>query len=202
MMRRFILILTLFASVSLYAEDFKILFVNSESIKIGKTVRKAGDTFSDTEKIYWKDGKQAMKVISLESKKQYVLVSEDFKKKKMKTAKDFIFKNHRLSTRGIGRLSDVGEQVGDIIYWFDPTLITIDYELEEGDFFFLRVDEKDMPIGIVDGQLVFDSRIWRDTEPRQIEADLFFHYNTGEDELVNPGIMIVPLPSEIHLRKR
>lgn len=201
-MRRFILILTLFASVSLYAEDFKILFVNSESIKIGKTVRKAGDTFSDTEKIYWKDGKQAMKVISIESKKQYVLVSEDFKKKKMKTAKDYIFKNHRLSTRGIGRLSDVGEQVGDLIYWFDPTLITIDYELEEGDYFFLRVDEKDLPIDIVDGQLVFDSRIWGDTEPRQIEADLLIHYNTGENELVDPGILIVPLPSEIHLRKR
>lgn len=201
-MRRFILILTLFASVSLYAEDFKILFVNSESIKIGKTVRKASDTFSDTEKIYWEDGKQAMKVISIESKKQYVLVSEDFKKKKMKTAKDYIFKNHRLSTRGIGRLSDVGEQVGDLIYWFDPTLITIDYELEEGDYFFLRVDEKDLPIDIVDGQLVFDSRIWGDTEPRQIEADLLIHYNTGENELVDPGILIVPLPSEIHLRKR
>lgn len=201
-MRRFILILTLFASVSMHAEDFKILFVNSESIKIGKTVRKVGDTFSDTEKIYWKDGKQAMKVISLESKKQYVLVSEDFKKKKMKTAKDFIFKNHRLSTRGISRLSDVGEQVGDLIYWFDPTLITIDYEPEEGDYFFLRVDEKYLPIDIVDGQLVLDTRIWGDTEPRQIEADLFFHYNTGENELVNPGILIIPLPSEIHLRKR
>lgn len=201
-MRRFILILTLFASVSLYAEDFKILFVNSESIKIGKTVRKAGDTFSDTEKIYWKDGKQAMKVISLDSKKQYVLVSEDFKKKKLKTAKDYIFKNHRLSTRGIGRLSDVGEQVGNLIYWFDPTLITIDYELEEGDHFFLRVDDNDLPIDIVDGQLVFDSRIWGDSEPRQIEADLLFHFNTGENELINPRILIVPLPNEIHLRKR
>ena len=201
-MRRFILILTLFASVSLYAEDFKILFVNSESIKIGKTVRKAGDTFSDTEKIYWKDGKQAMKVISLDSKKQYVLVSEVFKKKKLKTAKDYIFKNHRLSTRGIGRLSDVGEQVGDLIYWFDPTLITIDYELEEGDYFFLRVDDNDLPIDFVDGQLVFDSRIWGDSEPRQIEADLLFHFNTGENELINPRILIVPLPNEIHLRKR
>ena len=91
-MRRIIIILALFASISMYAEDFKILFVNSESIKIGKAVCKAGDTFNDTERIFWKDGKQAMKVISLETKKQYVLVSEDFKKKKMKTAKDFIFK--------------------------------------------------------------------------------------------------------------
>lgn len=201
-MRRFILILALFASVSVQAEDFRILFVNSESIKIGKTIRKAGDTFSDTERIYWKDGKQAMKVISIETKKQYVLVSEEFKKKKMKSVKDFIFKNHRLSTRGIGRLSDVGAQVGDIVYWFDPTLISIDFEPEEGDCFFLRINEKDLPIEIVESQLVFDSRIWGEMEPSPLEADLFFHYNTGENELINPGILFVPLPSEIHLRKR
>lgn len=202
MMRRFILILTLFASVSMYAEDFKILFVNSESIKIGKSVRKAGDTFSDNEKIYWKDGKQAMKVISLESQKQYVLVSEDFKKKKMKTAKDFIFKNHRLSTRGIGRLSDVGEQVGDLIYWFDPTLITIDYEPEEGEYFFLRLNGTDLPLEMTEGQLVFDSKIWGDAEIRPIEPDIYFHYRDGEDELVSQGIIIIPLPREIQLRKR
>lgn len=202
MMRRLLLILTFFASVSLYAEDFKILFVNSESIKIGKAVCKAGDTFSDTEKIFWKDGKQAMKVISLDTKKQYVLVSEDFKNRKMKTAKDFILKNHRLSTRGIGRLSDVRYQVGDFIYWFDPTLISVDYELEEGDYFFLRIDEEDRPIEIVDGQLVFDSRIWGDADPRQVETDLYFHYNSGENELVNPGIIIIPLPNEVHLRRR
>ena len=201
-MRRFLLILTLFASVSVYAEDFKILFVNSESIKIGKAVRKAGDTFSDTERIYWKDGKQAMKVISLETKKQYVLVSEDFKKKKMKSAKDFILKNHRLSTRGLGRLSDVGDQIGDYLYWFDPTLISIDYELDEGEYFFLRIEEKDLPIDIVDSQLLFDSRIWGDKEPRQLETDLYFHYNSGENELVDPGIIIIPLPEEIHLRRR
>ena len=201
-MRRFILLLSLFASFSLYAEDFKILFVNSESIKIGKTVRKVGDTFSDTEKIYWKDGKQAMKVISLESQKQYVLVSEDYKKKKMKTAKDFIFKNHRLSTRGICRLSDVGEQVGDLIYWFDPTLITIDYEPEEGEYFFLRLDGTDLPLEMTEGQLVFDSKFWGDAEIRPIEPDICFHYRDGEDELVIQGIVIIPLPSEIQLRKR
>ena len=201
-MRRFILILTLFASVSVHAEDFRILFVNSESIKIGKTIRKAGDTFSDTERIYWKDEKQAMKVISIETKKQYVLVSEEFKKKKMKSVKDFIFKNHRLSTRGIGRLSDVGAQVGDIVYWLDTTLISIDFEPEEGEYFFLRINEKDLPIEIMESQLVFDSKIWGEMEPSQLEADLFFHYNTGENELINPGLLFVPLPSEIHLRKR
>ena len=199
-MRKIVLLALLLVSASLRAEDFKILFINTGSIKIGKTTRIVGDVFSDAEKIFWKDGKQAMKVMSLDTKKQYVLVSEDFRQRKLKSAKDFIVKNNRLSTRGIGRLSDVGGQVGDLIYWFDPTLITIDYDLDEGDYFFLRVDENDLPIDVVDSQLVFDSRIWGDTEPRQIEVDLFFHCADGQDELVQPGIELVPLPNEVPLK--
>ena len=201
-MRIFLLILSLLASVSMCAEDFKILFLNTESIKIGKTVRSVGDTFSDSEKIYWKDGKQAMKVISLETKKQYVLVSEDFKQRRIKSAKDYVVKNYRLSTRGDGGLSTVGAQVGDRVYWFDPIQIAIDYEPEDGEFFFLRLDGKDLPLEMTEGQLVLDSKIWGDTEIQPIEPDLYFHYKDGEDELVSQGILIIPLPSEIQLRKR
>ena len=52
---------------------YKILVVNwsnmlnTESINIGSVSRKTGDVFSDSEKIFWKDGKQAMKVLSLET---------------------------------------------------------------------------------------------------------------------------------------
>ena len=82
-MRKILLYALLLASVSLQAEDFKILFINTESIKIGKNTCVAGDVFSGGDKILWKDRKQAMKVISLETKKQYVLVSEDFKQRKL-----------------------------------------------------------------------------------------------------------------------
>ena len=201
-MRRLLFILALLASVSMRAEDFKILFLNTENIKIGKTVRTVGDKFSDGEKIFWKDGKQAMKVMSLDTKKQYVLVSEDFKQRKMKSARDFIIKNNRLSTRGIGSLSMVCAQIGDKIYWIDPVLIAIEYEPEEGEYFFLRLDGKDLMLEMTEGQLVFDSKIWGDSDIRPIEPDLYFHYKDGEDELVSQGILIIPLPSEIQLRKR
>ncbi len=201
-MRRLLFILALLASASMRAEDFKILFLNTENIKIGKTVRAVGDTFNDGEKIYWKDGKQAMKVISLETKKQYVLVSEDFSKRKLKSVKDFLSKSNRLSTRGIGSLSAVKAQVGDIIYWVDPVLIAIEYEPGDGEFFFLRYEGKDIPLEITDGQLVLGAKIWSGAEIASIEPDLYFHYNDGEDELVSQGILIIPLPSEIQLRKR
>ena len=140
----------------MHAEEFRILYLNTENIKIGKTVYNVGDTFNDNEKIYWKDGKQAMKVISLDTKKQYVLVSEDFKKRKMKSARDFIVKNNRLSTRGQGNLSTVRRQIGDHIYLLDSILIPIDYEVEEGEYFYLKYKDKQQPLTMVDGQLLFD----------------------------------------------
>ena len=201
-MRKIVLLALLLLSVSLRAEDFKILFINTESIKIGKTTRVAGDVFSDAEKIYWKDGKQAMKVLSLDTKKQYVLVSEDFRQRKLKTAKDFIVKNNRLSTRGIGNLSSVAALLGDRIYWLNPTLITIEYEPEEGEFFFLKAKDEEIKLEM-DGQLlILDERIWGESVPCQIETDLYFHYKDGENELVDPGVLIIPLPNEIHLKKR
>ena len=201
-MRKIVLLALLLLSVSLRAEDFKILFINTESIKIGKTTRVAGDVFSDAEKIYWKDGKQAMKVLSLDTKKQYVLVSEDFRQRKLKSAKDFIVKNNRLSTRGIGNLSSVAALLGDRIYWLNPTLITIDYDLENGEYFFLKVKDKEIRLEMEDQQLVLDDHIWGDNNPSPTEVDLYFHYKDGDNELVNSGILIIPLPSEISLKKR
>lgn len=201
-MRKIVLLALLLLSVSLRAEDFKILFINTESIKIGKTTRVAGDVFSDAEKIYWKDGKQAMKVLSLDTKKQYVLVSEDFRQRKLKSAKDFIVKNNRLSTRGIGNLSSVAALLGDRIYWLNPTLITIEYEPEEGEFFFLKAKDEEIKLEMDGQQLILDERIWGESVPSQIETDLYFHYKDGENELVDPGVLIIPLPNEIHLKKR
>lgn len=201
-MRKIVLLALLLVSVSLRAEDFKILFINTESIKIGKTTRVAGDVFSDAEKIFWKDGKQAMKVMSLDTKKQYVLVSEDFRQRKLKSAKDFIVKNNRLSTRGIGNLSSVAALLGDRIYWHNPTLITIEYEPEEDEFFFLKANDEEIKLEMDGTQLIFDGRIWGESVPSQIETDLYFHYKDGENELVDPGVLIIPLPNEIQLKKR
>lgn len=201
-MRRVFFILMLLISASVYAEDFRILFLNTDSIKIGKNVCRIGDTFSDAEKIVWKDGKQAMKVISLETKRQYIFVSEYFKHRKMKSAKDFIVKNNRLSTRGLGSLSSVGAQIGDCIYWLDPVLITVNFEPEDNEYFFLSFDGKESRLGFNGGQLIFDASIWGEGDPLQIEADLFYHFSDGESELVIPRLSIVPLPQRIILKKR
>ena len=143
-----------------------------------------------------------MKVLSLDSKKQYVLVSEDFKLKKMKSAKDFIVKNNRLSTRGIGGLSSTADIIGDKIYWLNPTIITIDYTPDNGEYFFFVVNGENTILEMDGRQLVIDERIWDGADPLPIECDLYYHYSNGGNELINPNILIIPLPSEIQLRKK
>lgn len=196
-MRKLLLLSLCLVSISLSAEDFKILFINTGSIKIDKKACVAGDVFSDEGKIFWKDGKQAMKVISLDTKTQYVMVSEDFKQRKLKSAKDYLVQYHRLSTRGVGSLSTVASLVGKKVYWFNPTLIKIDYEPEEGEYFFLTVGDEKIKLEMDGQQLVLDERIWGEANPVPIETDLYFHFKDGEEKLVNSGIQIIPLPSEI-----
>ena len=197
-MRKILFIILLLASLSLYAEDFKILYLNTESVKIGSTVRKIGDTFKDNEVIHWKkDKRQAMKVLSLDTKKQYVMVSEDFKQRKMKSVKDYLEKNNRLSTRGLGSLSTVSSQIGDKIYWLESASVSIDYEPYQEEYFFLKNEGREVALAVVDGQLVFDRSIWCGAEPHQIEIDLYYHYKEGDNELVSSGIQIVPMPSKI-----
>ncbi len=142
-----------------------------------------------------------MKVISLETKKQYILVSEDFKQRKMKSAKDFIIKNNRLSTRGSGQLSRIAAQFVDRVYCFNPTLITIDYNLDDGESFFLQIGERAVPLEMDGPQLILDDRIWgvRDSSP--IVADLFIQYANGKNELIRSGILIIPLPNSVQNKR-
>ena len=99
-------------------------------------------------------------------------------------------------------MSSVAALLGDRIYWLNPTLITIEYEPEEGEFFFLKAKDEEIKLEMDGQQLILDERIWGESVPSQIETDLYFHYKDGENELVDPGVLIIPLPNEIHLKKR
>ena len=99
-------------------------------------------------------------------------------------------------------MSSVAERVGTKVYWVDPVKIAIGYEPDEGEYFLLRWDSHAVPIPMEDGQLVLDSSIWDGIVPHPTVADLFFHYADGEEEIVGSDILIIPLPTELFLRKR
>ena len=49
----------LLVAATLWADDYKILKMNTASIKIGNKTCTSGDVFSDKSVIYWKGDKQA-----------------------------------------------------------------------------------------------------------------------------------------------
>ena len=200
-MRKLLILLLLGLAAPVMAQDFKILFVNTETIRIGGKDLSRGDLFSETDKVEWASDKQAMKVLSLADKKQYILSSEMFKKEKTKSAKDYLVRTNRLSTRGTGSLSMVRRQLGETLQVLDTTCVSVGYVPDEEEYFFLICGEDRFELGYSEGQLVFVPEIWEGkTEP--VTGDLYFHYSDGEEELVTEELEIVPLPESVVTSRR
>lgn len=86
----------------LSSKNYRILFLNTNSIKIGDRVLHEQEVFSDTEEIHWKDLRQMMKVQNVNNpSEKYTLTKHGFKEYKkdgVKSLLDFI-KVHSLGTR-------------------------------------------------------------------------------------------------------
>lgn len=199
-MRRFLLLFAICLSVSATAQDFKILFVNTGTIRIGDKDLSAGDVFSQSETIQWSDAKQAMKVLSLSDKKQFIFAATDFKERKMKSAKEYLVKTNRLSTRGSGSLSSVVRQIGETLYVIDTTCVAISYTPDESEFFFLLCDGNRHELEYKDGKLIFTPDIWGGLQ-EPISVDLYYRYADDKDELVVDGLSIVPLPKTVQIKR-
>ena len=195
-MRKLFILLAICISASAAAQDFSILFVNTGTVKIGGKELSAGDVFNQSDNIQWSNDKQAIKALSLSDNKQYIFVSEDFKERKLKSAKDYLVKTNRLSTRGSGSLSSVTRQVGETIYVMDSTRVPISYVPDESEYFFLLFGEKRHKLAHSEGNLFFDADIFNSEET--LTADLYFHYADGEEECLIEGLCIILLPTIIN----
>ena len=200
-MRKLLLLLTLCISVTATAQDFKILLVNSGTVRIGGKDLSAGDVFNLSETIQWSDAKQAIKALSLSDNSQYVFTANDFKKKKLKSARDYLVKSNRLSTRGSGSLSSVARKIGETLYVIDTTSVAISYEPDESEYFFLLRDGESYELQYDGGKLVFTPDIWEGCQ-EQMTVNLFFRYSDGEEECVIEDLVIVPLPESIQPSKK
>lgn len=197
-MRRLLLLLAVFISIAASAQDYKILFLNTESIRIAGNNLKVGDCFNKSDKIQWADDKQAMKVLSLPDKKQFIFVSKEFKERKANTANVFVQTN-RLSTRGAGSLSGVARKLGDTVYTIGDTAVEVDYVPDSSEYFYLMLEGRRHQLEYKDGALLFTADIWGDND--SVEVDVFYRYADGTEECVSEGIRIIPLPEMICTKK-
>jgi len=114
----------LFTSLAVMGGKFKVLMVNSDGIKIGGKKATSGMVFDSQQNIVWGSNKQAIKVMEIKTGRVFVIPSADFKKKKVVSLRDYLTKNHHLSTRGI-QLAKTDERYKDdeTFYLFDTLFV-------------------------------------------------------------------------------
>ena len=138
-MRKSIMILLIvLVAASICADDYKILKMNTASIKIGNRTCQSGDVFSDKSIIYWKGDKQAFKAQNIRTKEIHLFTSPAFQTSGSKTIKEYYVKNNHLSTRGgIFNLDDFAEEIGDTLYLWERIKLESPYQLDSTSFFYL-----------------------------------------------------------------
>ena len=121
------------------ANNYKILQMNTPSVKIGNQLCKKGDIFSDEEEIFWHNDKQAFKAQNMETKEIRLFVGQDFKSKSSKSIKYYYLKTAHLSTRGsIIALSDLAEALPDTLYLCDSITIESPVGMNSDYYYFLK----------------------------------------------------------------
>jgi len=124
-MKKAVLVLSaLCLSMALLADNYKILQMNTPSVKIGDKLYKTGDVFPDSDPISWANDKQAIKAMNLNTKQIKLFAAKVFKNIEAKSIKDYFLKNSHLSTRGgVVTFSDLTEELSDTIYLYESVQI-------------------------------------------------------------------------------
>lgn len=107
-----------------FADKYKVLYVNSTGIKIEDKDADVGSIFSDKDKIVWMDDQQAMKVINLDTNRIMVIAAKALKKKRSTSLYEYLTSTRHLSTRDLMRRKTMEEwQIDSILYLLDTLYI-------------------------------------------------------------------------------
>lgn len=189
---------------TMLADNYKILLMNTKTIKIGACVYKKGDTFSDDSVIFWEKDKQAMKAQNLTTKEIRLFAEPEFKAKGCKTIKDYYVKNNHLSSRDARlTLSDMAEGLKGTFYLLDTVYIESPMPVDSTRYFYISYDyagksEKKV-LKKKEDRLIIDRSLFpRAKDLSEIKLSMLYYYKgIDEDYLLSDSMMIVLIPDKI-----
>ena len=202
MRKSIIAFLALLVTATIWADDYKILKMNTSSIKIGKRICKSGDVFSDQDKILWSADKQAIKVQNLKTKEIRLFVGNDFFTKKSTSIKDYYVKTNHLSTRGnMMTLDEFAEQLPDTLYLWEDITMELPFAPEDSSFFFIAYKDKNgsdrkSMLETTDDSITVSRQSFGHEEDRD-EITVSFHFHDGlygEDSVLKDTVRIIMIP--------
>ena len=197
-MKKITLIFVFCLSVLSYADDYKILQMNTATIKIGNQLCKKGDVFSDESEIVWDNDKQAIKAQNLKTKEIRLFIGQEFKLKDSKSIKDYYIRTEHLSTRGeILTLSDLEESIPDTLFLCDTIKIESPFIMNSDYYYYLKcvvngnISEK--PIKFEKRNMIVDKEVLGESIQDELPASLYFKMNK-EKYLVKDSLTIIVIP--------
>lgn len=127
------------AVVNLAFGDYKILQLNSPSIKVNGKNLHAGDVFKAPGTISWTNPRQAMKVLDMTDMKQQMIVAGQYEKSKVADVKTFLSQMKQMSTRdgATDNLITLRHRLSGEHYLADSLVFNTTYPTDDNHFFYV-----------------------------------------------------------------
>ena len=144
-MQKKTIVITLFVQLicgvmNLYGQErYKILFLNTGSVKVDNRMLRVGDTLLSNQRISWSNEQQAMKVLNLSNKNQRVLVANKSMLKSKSSIADVLLSRHSLSTRdgALNSIFQLKEYLGREILLTDSFKLDVSFVVDDQHYFFI-----------------------------------------------------------------
>ena len=196
MRKAYILSVILLLAIVIWADDYKILQLNTSYVKIGNRNCTKGDVFSDESVIFWEKDKQAFKAQNLRTKEIKLFVEPDFRAKGSKTIKDYYVKTNRLSARGMD--SSALDEMPDSLFLCDSIMMEIPVRLDSIHYCYISYNnegsEVKQRLNYQDQSFIIDKNLFgEDFVKGNLRVSLFYHM-PEEDYSLKDSLTIMFIP--------
>ena len=193
-----VLTLILYFAVAIWADNYKILQLNTPYVRIGSRNCSKGDVFSDELVIFWEKDKQAFKAQNLSTKEIKLFAEPDFRAKGCKSIKEYYVKTNRLSARGMG--FSALDEMPDTIFLCDSIVMELPVLVDSTHYCYLSFKDKGDVIRLrlehEDQCFIIDKGLF-DDEIKEQDVQLNLLYHTPDEEFVlKDSLTIVFIPWE------
>lgn len=181
------------------ADNYKILQMNTSSVKIGNKICGKNDVFSDRDIIYWSKETQAFKAQNTSSKQIRLFAAPDFKRHKSKTINEYILRTTRLSTRGGMSLSELEEYLTDEFFMLDSIMIETTERTDSARYFMISYEDEGKTVKKrtegEDGWLIIDRSILPDNKAAELKLSVsYVNEKINEEYKLTDSMKITLLP--------
>ena len=182
-----------------FADKYKVLYLNSSEIKVGNKTIVVGNVIDDKDVIKWTSDQQAMKVMNLNTKRVIVLAAKALKKKKSTSLYEYLTNTKHLSTRDMKKRRVVEEwQLDSTLYLMDTLYISMPQRQSKSVVVKLVVKQdavKEIPLSHNGRYYILTRSIYGNNSPHPHKIDIK-EYDTKQnwEYTMYRGLIIEPLP--------